>query len=124
MLLRARMIESKSNISSTYTLYIIYLTIVICKGIYLQGIFINIYWFIGFRMRSCTFTTMLSKRFYRFFVQIEWAVVKLLTGWILLEKRTWMYGSTVFCSFRKFQDLSKFPGCLNFFLYVRLRSFV
>lgn len=41
MLLRARMIESKSNISSTYIPYIIYLTIVICKGIYQQGIFIN-----------------------------------------------------------------------------------
>lgn len=42
MLLRARMIKSKSNISSTYIPYIIYLTIVICEGFYQQGIFINI----------------------------------------------------------------------------------
>ena len=56
-------------------------------------------------------------------MQIEWAVVQLLTAWILLEKRTWMYGFIVFCSFRKFQDLSRFTGCLNFFLFVRLRSF-
>lgn len=58
MLLRARMIESKSNISSTYIPYIIYLTIVICKGIYQQGIFINTIY--GLLVLQCGFVFLLS----------------------------------------------------------------